>query len=273
MSKYEQERAERVAVTRRVRNFANSLVPFISLSTFALVVLIFMKMDGSDPSLANNVYNLDQTVDAKVALMANKIDDLSNRLAAVSATAPASGGTGISLSELKTVEKLNREANKYHMIFLVNEITNKLNATEDYSDKLIELKVLAGDQFADPIAALEKYMEMQILNHDQMVKIVEDSTQSTKPTTEEEKSAFENIKGLFKITSHDGEDMRIKCNPIIIDSAVKNLREKNEWEALKTLEQVEPKNDGLKKVVENLNLRNLLKYYLKTISEEIVKNG
>jgi hypothetical protein len=244
-----------------------------SVITLLLVGLIFYKVTFENQLVRDQIYGESQKALAKLDVLSGSLDALANKVEVLSMTAPSAvGGGNINVKDLAVVEKLNVKANKYHVIFLTKEIVEKINTTEDFSDKFDELKSLLGGKFANEMAEIEKYKNMNILNHDEMVKIVEDSTKATKPTTEEEQSAFDNIKSLFKVTSSD-EDLKVKCNPIIIDSAIKNLREKNEWEALKTLEQVEPKNDGLKKVVENLNLRNVLKYYVNLISDETLKNG
>lgn len=276
MSKKETKRTEETSSSSHNKGWCcPKLLLVLSLITLVLVGTMFYQMDMGSETVKNQVYNDGQKVVSKLDMMNEKIDALSNKLDAISITrAGVSGGTGVSVSvnELAAVEKLNIKANKYHVIFLTKEIIEKINNTEDYTDKFNELKSLLGGKFENEMAEIEKYKNMNILTHDEMVKIVEDSTQATKPTTEDEQSAFDNIKSLFKVSGSD-EDLKIKCNPIIIDSAIKNLSKKNEWEALKTLEQVEPKNDGLKKVVANLNLRNVLKYYVNLISDETLKNG
>ncbi len=252
-----------------VRSVSKWFTPAMTLVIFVMVTVMMFKVEGIRSDLAGAVGSGNQKVDSNLALLSKTIEDMNNRLAVIGETG---GGAGLGGADLKAVEKINVKADKYHIIFLTKEIVERINNTKDYTDKLVDLKKLLNGKFQDQIAEIEKNKSMAILNHDEMVKIVEESTQAAKPTTEEEKTAFESIKNVFKVSSKD-DDLRIKCNPIVIDSAIKNLREKNEWEALKTLEQVEPKNDGLKKVVDNLNLRNILKYYVNQIADETLKNG
>ncbi len=252
-----------------VRGVSKWFTPTISLITFVMVTFMMFKVEGIRSDISGMVGSSSVKVDSNIALLSKMVEDMNNRLAVIGETG---GGAGLGGADLKAVEKINVKADKYHVIFLTKEIIERINNTKDYSDKLADLKKLLNGKFPDQMAEIEKNKAMAILNHDEMVKIVEETTTAAKPTTEEEKSAFESIKSVFKVSGKD-DDLKIKCNPIVIDSAIKNLREKNEWEALKTLEQVEPKNDGLKKVVDNLNLRNILKYYVNQIADETLKNG
>ena len=252
-----------------LRHYGRVVTPTLTVLIFIMVTIMFFKMQGMSSSLSGQMYSEDQKMDAKVSLMNEKMDEMSNRLAVIAETG---GGAGLGGADLRAVEKINVKADKYHIIFLTKEIVERINNTKDYSDKLIELKKLVGGKFPDQIVEIEKNKAMSILNHDEMVKIVEESTVSSKGTAEPEKGTFDSIKGVFKVSSKE-DDLKVKCNPVIIDAAIKNLREKNEWEALKTLEQVQPQNEGLKKVVDNLNLRNVLKYYVNQIADETLKNG
>ncbi len=250
-----------------LKSASRLLTPVLTVAIFIMVTMMLFKVEAIKTDLSNKMYDSGNKVDSNISLLKQNIEDMNNRLAVMAET-----GAGLGSADLKAVEKINVKADKYHVIFLTKEIIERINNTKDFSDKYDELKKLLNGKFPDQMAEIEKNKAMSILNHDEMVKIVEESTTTTATPAEAEKGAFDSIKSVFKVSGKD-EDLKVKCNPVIIDSAIKNLREKNEWEALKTLEQVEPKNDGLKKVVDNLNLRNILKYYVNQISDETLKNG
>lgn len=172
------------------------------------------------------------------------------RVEMIYSIASRSDGGSQNITYITSGEKVDVKTDKYHAILLTKEIMDDINQTKNYAEKFDELRLLLNGAFPDQLAEIEKYKEMKILSHDEIVDIVDGVT----------KDAYEN-----------NPDM--KCRPAVIDSVVKNLREKNEWEALKIIEKVEPQNEDLKKVMENLNVRNILKYYINTIAEEILKNG
>lgn len=176
------------------------------------------------------------------------------------------------------------EPGNYKTIFLTKQIAERIDNTSDYSDKLESLKPLLNGQYVDEVRELDANKAMKILSFDEMIKVVETTAVPYKIAPEEkpaeaksaevkpeEKEGPSPLKGLFKVSKAD--DWKVKCNPILIDKAIQALRERNEWDALQVLEQFEPKNDDIKKVLDNLTLRNTLKYYLETIGNEVLKNG
>ena len=229
---------------------------------FVFSIFVYNHIDKRLVDLQAKVDDLGVNLNNGIALNTDKLDIISNRTKLAQAVRGPAGSGAISEEQSEKLEQINMQADKYYIVVLTREIIDNIDNTVAYQAKLDELEKNLEGKYADYVTELRSYQKMSMMSFDDMVKIVENATVADVPV-EKDKSVVDNVRGLFKVS--DKDDLKIKCNPIVIDSAIKSLSERNEWEALKVLERVEPKNEDLKKVVANLTVRNTLKFYLRDI--------
>lgn len=165
---------------------------------------------------------------------------------------------------LEKIEELNKKADKYHIIYLTKEISTAIDNTTNYSIKLSELQKLIGEKFINEVSELKKYEIMNITSIKNLENNLEKTLYVTNPATSESDFA-QQVKGVFRITSKD--DKRTPISQEDLNLLLNHIREKNEWEAMEILEKLDKKNDQVKLLIEDLKLRNDLKYHLKTIAD------
>jgi len=246
-----------------------SVMPILIVAILALSVHEFYNTEKKFKDLSVQVFEQGRDMNAKIALNNDKLDVISNRTK-LALTVGGSGGGYISADQSDKIEKINSQASKYYVVVLTREIMDSIDNTENFKAKLDELEKSLEGKFPDYIAELRNYEQMNMMSFEEMATIVENATVADVPV-EKDKGVIDNVRGLFKISNKD--DLKIKCNPIVIDSAIKALIAKNEWEALQTIEKVEPKNEDLKKVLANLAVRNTIKFYARDIGDKVLKDA
>ena len=252
------------------RAFAG-VMPILVVILLALTVHMHYNLDKRLNNLEVKVFDLGKNVSEGIALNTDKLDIISNRTKVTDAVGGKHAvGKTLTAEQIQKLEQINMTADKYYVVVLTKDIMDNIDNTESFQAKLDELESSLEGRYSDYVTELRNYEKMSMMSFDEMVGIVENATVADVPV-EQDKSVVDNVKGLFKVS--DKDDLKIKCNPIIIDSAIKALSERNEWEALKVLEKIEPKNEDLKKVVANLTVRNTLKFYLRDIGDKILKDA
>lgn len=166
---------------------------------------------------------------------------------------------------LKTLEK---DAQKLVALKLVKAITESVDNTADYSAKLASLQKLYPESFKEEFAELKSYEKMAIMPYDKIEALFKKST--TTMDSEAPKTFGERLSNIVRVTSKDDDRARITNETLL--SMNDFLKERDEIGALYILKQMNSKNESLKKLDENLNVRSDLKFYLKNISEGVLSH-
>lgn len=166
---------------------------------------------------------------------------------------------------LKTLEK---DAQKLVALKLVKAITDSVDNTADYSAKLASLQKLYPESYKEEFAELKSYEKMSLMPYDKIEAMFKKST--TTLDSEAPKTFGERVSNMVRITSKDDDRAKITTETLLSMSDF--LKERDEIGALYILKQMNSKNETLKKMEEDLNIRSDLKYYLKNISDGVLNH-
>lgn len=166
---------------------------------------------------------------------------------------------------LKTLEK---DAQKLVALKLVKAITESVDNTTDYSAKLSSLQKLYPEGFKEEFTELKSYEKMAIMPYDKIEALFKKST--TTLDSDASKTFGERLSNIVRITSKDDDRAKISNETLL--SMNDFLKERDEIGALYILKQMNSKNESLKKMEENLNVRSDLKFYLKNISDGVLSH-